>query len=818
MPILLDEDLFNLVCEHIHDLATLSLTARAIAISKTHPLRNALVRRILRRSIRLSSSEKTLELSKALINYLLLTSQSASIRAENLREISVSLGPSKNGIEEFWYQEIKDDYSHDLARAQALAEMLPHFLSLTTNIRKLTWIRAPLPDSGTLNILASLPRLQSFSIDCATGEWSGRNMDDKDEYWKFISIIPFFSTLGPNLTTLDLRNINEDVFKSIASGFSSLTKLRHLRLDLTCGCWDWDGRGSPQQGPSENYVFPRIAKNIETLELIVNDAAVRLPREGPFNLVDPSSLKRLDVNVNHCYGWTSITNICMFSALNPTSFTSLVHFSLDDEVWDRKRWNRGSLGSNDWNERGRTYIGLHDFLSGLPQLRELWVTEKCLVVPIAADNSTWGEAERYSNTTDEDMERTVGAPEWALMTQIFPKLESLRVGFGMLTPRWLRVFLNLCDPTKLRQIGFDFDWKAIDVCEPLPQDVVATLALFPSLTDIHILHPRPEMKEHMYDGNTVRDVQCIFKSCPNVFRVGIGKNIVWERRTPWPADEDDVPIQLLGHIGRNGESSEEVSIFYNAGSAMGDQDESVANEDHVIMVENGELLHIFESLPVKMSQTAKSSAKSTSSPISTTPSVLDYLKLTPSEAATRLRTNALGLLALVVLTNLLPLPSLWSSFNVVRERRYANSLYYYLCTLELFALAIMSLNVLQASYALKYPRTLHPHPTPLAKPTQMSPPARQWRLNGLSPKSSPQLQKSFSYAPSPVSTPSRMLNYTISSPGTPLDDSFTSSITSLPPSPSSPLAAYRGRHNPTLGRAFNGALLSRLARDDSDEE
>ncbi len=63
-----------------------------------------------------------------------------------------------------------------------------------------------------------------------------------------------------------------------------------------------------------------------------------------------------------------------------------------------------------------------------------------------------------------------------------------------------------------------------------------------------------------------------------------------------------------------------------------------------------------------------------------------------------------------------------------------------------------------------------------------------------------------------------------------------SSVSSVPGSPSSPLAAYRGRHSASVGRAcvcactparvltrsfkgaFDGLALSRLARDDSDDD
>ncbi|CDO71520.1 hypothetical protein BN946_scf184910.g19 [Trametes cinnabarina] len=217
-----------------------------------------------------------------------------------------------------------------------------------------------------------------------------------------------------------------------------------------------------------------------------------------------------------------------------------------------------------------------------------------------------------------------------------------------------------------------------------------------------------------------------------------------------------------------------------------------------------------------MAATAVSSTSSTS--------VLDWFKPIRSEAIARLRTNSVGLVGLVIFTNLLPVPSLWTAFDVIWHSKPTTAPYYYLCAVELGLLALLVFNVLQAGYALKYPRAPLPPPpssAKAAKSTPLSPPAaRQWRLSGISPQASPQRQKAFSsYAPSPVSTPSRTINYTIpSSVSSPPDASFASSV-SVPGSPASPLAAYRGRHSTSVGRAFDGSLLSRLARDeDSDEE
>lgn len=121
------------------------------------------------------------------------------------------------------------------------------------------------------------------------------------------SIEPFFRTLGPKLVALDLRNVNEDIFTIICDRFSSLTKLQDLKMDITCGCWDWDGRGSPQQGPSELFVFPRIGKNLRSFGLIVSDTTVSPSKSGPLDLVDAKKLEKLVLYVNHwwvCIIWS----------------------------------------------------------------------------------------------------------------------------------------------------------------------------------------------------------------------------------------------------------------------------------------------------------------------------------------------------------------------------------------------------------------------------------------------------------------------------------------------------------------------------------
>jgi len=250
-------------------------------------------------------------------------------------------------------------------------------------------------------------------------------------------------------------------------------------------------------------------------------------------------------------------------------------------------------------------------------------------------------------------------------------------------------------------------------------------------------------------------------------------------------------------------------------------------------------------------------------------SMLDRLKPRRSEAIARIRTNGLGLAAVAIMTNLLPVPGpweatrqVWQSYSYRHNGRESMTVWWAMCFVELIVLATFTFNVLQASYALQFPPAPLPPPTPSPakpKPSPMEIAARspkspsglgqsQRKLVGVTPSSGPHPQKSFSssfYASSPASTPSRILNYSTTSGLAGADASFgsTFSSSSLPGSPSptgsgvlsssllgmsmgvtgSPtLAAYRGKHRSGAGRAFDGDLLNRLtqstANDDAEED
>jgi hypothetical protein len=90
--------------------------------------------------------------------------------------------------------------------------------------------------------------------------------------------------------------VDEDVFKAIKEDFPPLKNVQKLKLDLACGVWDWDGTGSPQQGPTEHYGFPRISSHVQELEILITDLLAR-QRKGPVELVDTQKLTKLMVNI-----------------------------------------------------------------------------------------------------------------------------------------------------------------------------------------------------------------------------------------------------------------------------------------------------------------------------------------------------------------------------------------------------------------------------------------------------------------------------------------------------------------------------------------
>ncbi|KAF9040789.1 hypothetical protein BJ165DRAFT_1530655 [Panaeolus papilionaceus] len=225
--------------------------------------------------------------------------------------------------------------------------------------------------------------------------------------------------------------------------------------------------------------------------------------------------------------------------------------------------------------------------------------------------------------------------------------------------------------------------------------------------------------------------------------------------------------------------------------------------------------------------------------------VIDRFKPHKAEALQRIRVNGLCLVTVLVLSYLLPLPSLLHGAKMLfRHSNYpkwsSDWVYEWACTIEMGLITIFSYNILEGIYAIKYPRAALPaiaSPAQGRSPAQTATktPSRPFKV--LSPNTSPQPQKPFAfspsasltsasialassgYKPSPVSTPSRVIQYKM-----PLSSSTTtqgSSVSDYLTSPSPVISAYRGKHSSAdVGRALDGSYLARLAPDveEFDEE
>lgn len=87
-----------------------------------------------------------------------------------------------------------------------------------------------------------------------------------------------------------------------------------------------------------------------------------------------------------------------------------------------------------------------------------------------------------------------------------------------------------------------------------------------------MLNPRPELGDKNFDDVILSNVEQIFEACPHVVRVGFGRNVVWERRTPWQ------PGKKVAQLLSDGKATVTVPAFFNAGSSE-DSDSPEAFEE-----------------------------------------------------------------------------------------------------------------------------------------------------------------------------------------------------------------------------------------------
>ena len=141
MTVTLNGDIFTLIYSHVFDFEVLHDTTNALAISKRHPLRNVILRRLLQLPLYLSSED--LDDSKALINLLIRKPAHPNL----VRDVVIVLGPSRKTIAEhdrFGEGALPED-REQAERAEALVALLPELLRRTENLQSLDWSRSPPP-------------------------------------------------------------------------------------------------------------------------------------------------------------------------------------------------------------------------------------------------------------------------------------------------------------------------------------------------------------------------------------------------------------------------------------------------------------------------------------------------------------------------------------------------------------------------------------------------------------------------------------------------------------------------------------------------
>ncbi|KAJ7754531.1 hypothetical protein B0H16DRAFT_1542665 [Mycena metata] len=533
-----NEDVFSYILSHVHD--SILVYAVLQAIPKTHPLFSVALRRLWQLPIHLDTYD-AVAASSEILDYLL----SPTAKGEGLARSIQHLVIAAEAALKYTGQESK---FVDKDAVVAFHSRLSGLFKRTQNLKSIDYYSARGPglplSRENVKLLAVCERLHIFSVDGYTGRSRAEGDDpyaDPDSW----DVEPFVFNLAPSITTLELRDVCLTILNALVyhgNKLATYTKLEHLKMDITAGVWDWNGSGSPQRGASPDYKFPSLRlPALRRLELVVSDYTIQLPRAGPLDLVDCSLLTALSLDIRSCYGWADCTELRLFEGLASVSFPVLSHLEIKDEISinaQRLEWAPGPV--NDFESSGRSFPGLVErFLPSLGNLRSLWVDESVLL-PADNDSQAWDALQTFCSVQELWDRNYTNFPiatkvSWrtALQTPL-SKLESLRVGFGLIDATDVGLILGCCDPSKLRQFGFTWAWTKYGRDDPISPELLAHLAKFTKLTDVHILFPRPETQVSGFpdpeiDPRTLRDVAAIFECNGNICRVGIGNSVVFER-------------------------------------------------------------------------------------------------------------------------------------------------------------------------------------------------------------------------------------------------------------------------------------------------
>ncbi|KAJ7651151.1 hypothetical protein FB45DRAFT_889795 [Roridomyces roridus] len=558
----IDEDVFSRILAHISDSQT--VYKLLYAIPKTHDFFSVALRRLLQLPVYVdTNSSRAAAASHQVLDYLLRDSEwmagslrhlVCSIEHENYAPArSVAGEDEEEDNEEEQHEEdtvdeegdgeaepddgayivVADSPEPEIVDLAALHDRLPVFFKKLRNLEALDYHgRLGLPLSPPLiEALAECDSLRTVAVDTAfllkLQEWG----EDPDSW----DIEPFLSSFGPSITTLELRHVCQTMLLKLASFgdvLSTYENLSTLKMEIMEGFWDWDGRGSPNSGATGEYKFPSLRlPALRRFELVVGDLTISTARSSgtPLHLFDCTRLSELSLRVRQCNWYWFEDTIRIFGGLRPAEFAALKHLEIKDvNKYANGRLNWDHVPGTQSSQYGRAYPGLISFLYELPDLVSLWMDETVLLPTHFSSPSSFLSPEDGSNP--EEIHQA------SLLKIILWRLESLRVGFGIMKHTDVELVLSACDPTKIRQFGFEWAWDSYERAAPLSSDLLAQLARFPVLTDVHILFPRPGtqvsgLPDPKIDDLTLQDVARIFACNGSVCRVGIGSSVVWERGT-----------------------------------------------------------------------------------------------------------------------------------------------------------------------------------------------------------------------------------------------------------------------------------------------
>ncbi|KAJ7150549.1 hypothetical protein C8R43DRAFT_1006112 [Mycena crocata] len=625
-----DPDVFSRVLSHVPESKTIHAVLRALP--RTHILFPTALRRLCELPVYLDTYDpRSAAASNKVLDYLLAPGARTPRVAESIRHLVVAVEhekyrslPGPDADEDDEEEEETDEADPEQEEGEdedesgwttivgedsdsepeedvdvaAFHDRLPDLFKKTLNLQSLDYHNYPGLALTTmdLELLSGCKRLRTFSVDAALRPTSwGSGLHGGEPYVdpELWDIEPFLSTLGPSVTSLDLRHVCQTMLSVlVAHGdvFSTYENLEHLKMDITEGVWDWDGRGSPQRGATADFVFPSLRlPAVSRFELVVGDMTILKARVGPLELVDCSLLTELFFDIRQCT-WCPLTDVKVFEALFTVDFSALSLLEIKDSnsaANNRLKWD---VPEDPNSLEVRNFPGLVErFLPSLSNLVSLWVDEYVLLPRSTPDQPRCTSVRELFDTRANMEPGAIDRRSWhAGLRAVLTQIESLRVGFGVMDETEVGIILDCCDPSKLRQFGLTWSWRGHgppsewNECgrdDPISPALLAHLARFPKLTDVHILSPRPVTQvsgapDPHIDARTTNDVAVIFRCNGAICRVGIGNSVVWERHyaqyaaTVGQADSDvsestgpEILLVSDGSVAPN----PAVSRFYHAG-------------------------------------------------------------------------------------------------------------------------------------------------------------------------------------------------------------------------------------------------------------